>query len=410
MKKKFICMLSVCLLLGGCGSKVPTADELVANAWGSEQVESIDMNVNLDIDLSVDTSSMIESTNTSDADKIMGVQASLDADVKSNASDIYMEGTVNASVAGMSFSQPLKTYVTTIDDKRYEISWNDTKSAWYKNENSNMFSLDSSVVSEIDTSIFDSYALMESKKDDTEYRVNGIVSFDKLTEKLSLSDEMLAGLGQGDIDTSNIKFGAEMLFDKETELCKSIKFSFNPNSLEDDSITINKCDLIITIKKVNGVDITVPQDVLDSCIESEAINESTEEVTEEITEEVTEEVTEEITEETSGTNLGERQTLAQYLIGVDYAYSDDIEDILLNYYDKLPDEDVIWSFTSLLNSYDINEFIEYLGSFSTWEMSDKIALAIMADTGLFDVDDLAEYGVDAEELQNLIVSLVELHN
>lgn len=396
MKKKFICtvILSCDILFVGCSSKEITADELVSKAWGSEQIESVDMNVNLDIDLSVDTSSMIESTNTSDADKIMGVQASLDANVKSNASDIYMEGTVNASLAGMSFSQPLKTYVTTIDDKQYEISWNDTESAWYKNESSNILSLDSSVISSIDTSIFESYALMESKKEDTEYKVNGIVSFDKLTENLSLSDDIIKGITQDEINTSSIKFGAEMLFDKETQLCKSIKFSFNPNSLEDDSITINKCDLTVAINEINGVEISIPQDILDSCIESEVVEESSVESS----------------EEAISTNLGERQTLAQYLIGVDYAYSDDIEDILLSYYYKLPDEDVIWSFTSLFNSYDINEFIEYLGSYSTWEKSDKTALAIMVDTGLFSIDDLAEYGVDADELQNIIVSLVELHN
>ena len=57
MKKKFILVLCFfCFLLSGCGADPITAEDLLANAYGSESVSSIDADVAMDMDISLDLS------------------------------------------------------------------------------------------------------------------------------------------------------------------------------------------------------------------------------------------------------------------------------------------------------------------------------------------------------------------
>lgn len=394
------------VLLAGCGKKEPTAEELLKTAWGSEPVDSVNMNVKFIVDADIDAGSILGDESS---ESTMNTRMSIDLGLTTNYKDSYLEGNIDATMFGFSFSEPIKSYITLIDDKNYIFSFDTTDSCWYREESTEegnvLRSFDKDSITAIDYSIFDSYELKKINKEDTTYTVTGTISYSKLMDKVDVEISDLLNnfntVQDEEIDLSDIKLDTTMVFDRETRLCKQVDFIFDMSDSSQEGVTYNELSMSIVVSQINGVEVEVPQDVIDSAKNREdSIDTEFSFSPDDDKDTVGDTDKLESTQSYDST-----QTLAKYMLNVDYAYQEDVLDLLSIYYDTLPDNDTISSFTSLINSYNVDEFIEYLGTYSYWTDSYKNALAIMVDTGMFDIDDLTKYGVDGEELQSLVDSL-----
>lgn len=401
MKKilSLVVLASTVLMLGGCGQKQPTAEELISGAWGSESLSSIDMGMKMKVDANIDMSGFGGSSASGTA--TMNMALTMDVNLKATEEVAYAEGSMDATLFGVSMSQPLKAYlVQSGDDSQVSYTWNEEDSLWYKSEEetetgniADMFSADS--LQALDSTIFESFELQEPKKDDTVYTVTGLVDYNKMSDTLGVGDTAMQGImSQDGFDMSDVKFNTTMVFDKETKLCKSIDFALASEGEEAEG-TFKEFGITLVINQLNGVEVTVPQDVLDSAVEPSSLdydiipNNGDDTAT-------TEESTEQATEED--------ETLAQYLLNLDYAYIDEVEELLKTYYEELPSDSVITAFCTLVNSYSATEFISYVEAYEFWNENDKDALAVMIDIGIFEISSFESLGVDMTDLQSRVDS------
>jgi hypothetical protein len=417
MKKKIssiiIATTLLCpLLFSGCGKKAPTADDLLSSAWGSEPVESIDMDIDFAVDADIDVSQLMGDTSTSGS-TMMNMKITCNLNAIANLTDSYINGKVDASLFGMSFSEPTKTYITTIDGQKYSISWDEDDSCWYKtavdedtDDNLLAGNLDGNMITSIDSSIFESYELQEIEKDDTVYTVTGTIDYDKLADKMDMDiSDLMSDFSSEDTDFDNAKFDVTMTFDIDTQLCKTIDFVFDTETLNQEDTNFNELTITLTINQINDVDVEVPQDVIDSAISTESnandsydytVNDSSEDV-------IFGYDAEDDYSESDSSDSSE--SLSYYLFGTDYVYTSDIESALSSYYTTMPSDDIMISLSAMINTYDIDSFSDFLSVYDYWDENEKGALAVMYDIGLFDENTLTYCGVDIDDLQTYVDAL-----
>jgi hypothetical protein len=417
MKKKIssiiIATTLLCpLLFSGCGKKAPTADDLLSSAWGSEPVESIDMDIYFAVDADIDVSQLMGDTSTSGS-TMMNMKITCNLNAIANLTDSYINGKVDASLFGMSFSEPTKTYITTIDGQKYSISWDEDDSCWYKtavdedtDDNLLAGNLDGNMITSIDSSIFESYELQEIEKDDTVYTVTGTIDYDKLADKMDMDiSDLMSDFSSEDTDFDNAKFDVTMTFDIDTQLCKTIDFVFDTETLNQEDTNFNELTITLTINQINDVDVEVPQDVIDSAISTESnandsydytVNDSSEDV-------IFGYDAEDDYSESDSSDSSE--SLSYYLFGTDYVYTSDIESALSSYYTTMPSDDIMISLSAMINTYDIDSFSDFLSVYDYWDENEKGALAVMYDIGLFDENTLTYCGVDIDDLQTYVDAL-----
>lgn len=377
--------------LTGCGTEKVTAESLVSNAFGSDEVKSLDADVTLNLDMDVDASELTGSDTT------MNIAIGLDCNVKSTEDVAYTDGKATVSFFGTKTKVDVKTYADIKEGVSY--NYDEDSDSWTKSDlDSSSFDF-SSVSNKIDTSVFENLELAETKSKDEDYTVTGTISSKKLQDLLGedLSD-FTSGVDTSELDLDNLNFDVTMTFDRSSKLIKVMSYSVDPKAFDSDSYTINKFDFSITLNSLNeNDDLSIPEDVTKNAVEKDTSFGGFEDDLDSSFGVDSEETSSELSVE-------DNQTLAQIYLDTPFAYQEDIEGLLVNYYPNIKnlDNDTMISLMTFFNNYAADDFANYLDVYEYWSESEKKALALLYDLGIVDDDTLTSFDISKVDVQSYV--------
>lgn len=377
--------------LTGCVAEKVTAESLVSNAFGSEEVKSLDADVTLNLDMDVDASELTGSDTT------MNIAIGLDCNVKSTEDVAYTDGKATVSFFGTKTKADVKTYADIKEGIAY--NYDEDSDSWVKSDlDSSSFDF-SSVSNKIDTDVFENLELAETKSKDEDYTVTGTISSKKLQDLLGedLSD-FTSGVDTSELDLDNLNFDVTMIFDRSSKLIKVMSYSVDPKAFDSDSYTINKFDFSITLNSLNeNDDLSIPEDVTKNAVEKDTSFGGFEDDLDSSSGVDSDETSSELSVE-------DNQTLAQIYLDTPFAYQDDIEGLLVNYYPNIKnlDNDTMISLMTFFNNYAADDFANYLDVYEYWSESEKKALALLYDLGIVDDDTLTSFDISKVDVQSYV--------
>lgn len=377
--------------LTGCGTEKVTAESLVSNAFGSEEVKSLDADVTLNLDMDVDASELTGSDTT------MNIAIGLDCNVKSTEDVAYTDGKATISFFGTKTKADVKTYADIKEGIAY--NYDEDSDSWVKSDlDSSSFDF-SSVSNKIDTDVFENLELAETKSKDEDYTVTGTISSKKLQDLLGedLSD-FTSGVDTSELDLDNLNFDVTMIFDRSSKLIKVMSYSVDPKAFDSDSYTINKFDFSITLNSLNeNDDLSIPEDVTKNAVEKDTSFGGFED-------DLDSSFGVDSDETSSELSVEDNQTLAQIYLDTPFAYQDDIEGLLVNYYPNIKnlDNDTMISLMTFFNNYAADDFANYLDVYEYWSESEKKALALLYDLGIVDDDTLTSFDISKVDVQSYV--------
>ena len=377
--------------LTGCVTEKVTAESLVSNAFGSEEVKSLDADVTLNLDMDVDASELTGSDTT------MNIAIGLDCNVKSTEDVAYTDGKATVSFFGTKTKADVKTYADIKEGIAY--NYDEDSDSWVKSDlDSSSFDF-SSVSNKIDTDVFENLELAETKSKDEDYTVTGTISSKKLQDLLGedLSD-FTSGVDTSELDLDNLNFDVTMIFDRSSKLIKVMSYSVDPKAFDSDSYTINKFDFSITLNSLNeNDDLSIPEDVTKNAVEKDTSFGGFEDDLDSSFGVGSDETSSELSVE-------DNQTLAQIYLDTPFAYQDDIEGLLVNYYPNIKnlDNDTMISLMAFFNNYAADDFANYLDVYEYWSESEKKALALLYDLGIVDDDTLTSFDISKVDVQSYV--------
>lgn len=377
--------------LTGCVAEKVTAESLVSNAFGSEEVKSLDADVTLNLDMDVDASELTGSDTT------MNIAIGLDCNVKSTEDVAYTDGKATISFFGTKTKADVKTYADIKEGVVY--NYDEDSDSWVKSDlDSSSFDF-SSVSNKIDTDVFENLELAETKSKDEDYTVTGTISSKKLQDLLGedLSD-FTSGVDTSELDLDNLNFDVTMIFDRSSKLIKVMSYSVDPKAFDSDSYTINKFDFSITLNSLNeNDDLSIPEDVTKNAVEKDTSFGGFED-------DLDSSFGVDSDETSSELSVEDNQTLAQIYLDTPFAYQDDIEGLLVNYYPNIKnlDNDTMISLMTFFNNYAADDFANYLDVYEYWSESEKKALALLYDLGIVDDDTLTSFDISKVDVQSYV--------
>lgn len=377
--------------LTGCGTEKVTAESLVSNAFGSEEVKSLDADVTLNLDMDVDASELTGSDTT------MNIAIGLDCNVKSTEDVAYTDGKATISFFGTKTKANVKTYADIKEGVVY--NYDEDSDSWVKSDlDSSSFDF-SSVSNKIDTDVFENLELAETKSKDEDYTVTGTISSKKLQDLLGedLSD-FTSGVDTSELDLDNLNFDVTMIFDRSSKLIKVMSYSVDPKAFDSDSYTINKFDFSITLNSLNeNDDLSIQEDVTKNAVEKDTSFGGFED-------DLDSSFGVDSDETSSELSVEDNQTLAQIYLDTPFAYQDDIEGLLVNYYPNIKnlDNDTMISLMTFFNNYAADDFANYLDVYEYWSESEKKALALLYDLGIVDDDTLTSFDISKVDVQSYV--------
>lgn len=377
--------------LTGCGTEKVTAESLVSNAFGSDEVKSLDADVTLNLDMDVDASELTGSDTT------MNIAIGLDCNVKSTEDVAYTDGKATISFFGTKTKADVKTYADIKEGVVY--NYDEDSDSWTKSDlDSSSFDF-SSVSNKIDTSVFENLELAETKSKDEDYTVTGTISSKKLQDLLGedLSD-FTSGVDPSELDLDNLNFDVTMTFDRSSKLIKVMSYSVDPKAFDSDSYTINKFDFSITLNSLNeNDDLSIPEDVTKNAVEKDTSFGGFED-------DLDSSFGVDSGETSSELSVEDNQTLAQIYLDTPFAYQEDIEGLLVNYYPNIKnlDNDTMISLMTFFNNYAADDFANYLDVYEYWSESEKKALALLYDLGIVDDDTLTSFDISKVDVQSYV--------
>ncbi len=377
--------------LTGCVTEKVTAESLVSNAFGSEEVKSLDADVTLNLDMDVDASELTGSDTT------MNIAIGLDCNVKSTEDVAYTDGKATVSFFGTKTKADVKTYADIKEGIAY--NYDEDSDSWVKSDlDSSSFDF-SSVSNKIDTDVFENLELAETKSKDEDYTVTGTISSKKLQDLLGedLSD-FISGVDTSELDLDNLNFDVTMIFDRSSKLIKVMSYSVDPKAFDSDSYTINKFDFSITLNSLNeNDDLSIPEDVTKNAVEKDTSFGGFED-------DLDSSFGVDSDETSSELSVEDNQTLAQIYLDTPFAYQDDIEGLLVNYYPNIKnlDNDTMISLMAFFNNYAADDFANYLDVYEYWSESEKKALALLYDLGIVDDDTLTSFDISKVDVQSYV--------
>lgn len=377
--------------LTGCGTEKVTAESLVSNVFDSDGVKSLDADVTLNLDMNVDASELTGSDTT------MNIAIGLDCNVKSTEDVAYTDGKATVSFFGTKTKVDVKTYADIKEGVAY--NYDEDSDSWTKSDlDSSSFDF-SSVSNKIDTSVFENLELAETKSKDEDYTVTGTISFKKLQDLLGedLSD-FTSGVDTSELDLDNLNFDVTVTFDRSSKLIKVMSYSVDPKAFDSDSYTINKFDFSITLNSLNeNDDLSIPEDVTKNAVEKDTSFGGFEDDLDSSFGVDPEETSSELSVE-------DNQTLAQIYLDTPFAYQEDIEGLLVNYYPNIKnlDNDTMISLMTFFNNYAADDFASYLDVYEYWSESEKKALALLYDLGIVDDDTLTSFDISKVDVQSYV--------
>lgn len=377
--------------LTGCVAEKVTAESLVSNAFGSEEVKSLDADVTLNLDMDVDASELTGSDTT------MNIAIGLDCNVKSTEDVAYTDGKATISFFGTKTKADVKTYADIKEGVVYNYD-EDSDSLVKSDLDSSSFDF-SSVSNKIDTDVFENLELAETKSKDEDYTVTGTISSKKLQDLLGedLSD-FTSGVDTSELDLDNLNFDVTMIFDRSSKLIKVMSYSVDPKAFDSDSYTINKFDFSITLNSLNeNDDLSIPEDVTKNAVEKDTSFGGFED-------DLDSSFGVDSDETSSELSVEDNQTLAQIYLDTPFAYQDDIEGLLVNYYPNIKnlDNDTMISLMTFFNNYAADDFANYLDVYEYWSESEKKALALLYDLGIVDDDTLTSFDISKVDVQSYV--------
>lgn len=405
-KKGFITtILATAMMLGsltGCGAEKVTAESLLSDAFGSEEVASLDANVVFDLDMDVDASSLMDS----DTDTTMNLAVSLDCDVQSTKDVAHTEGKATVAVFGTKTKVDIESYTDIKNETAY--TYNKDSDSWVKSDlDSSSFGFNN-LSDKLSADLFDNLTLAERKSKDDDYVVTGIIAYKNIKDFVGEELENLSeSTGTDDLDLDKLSFDITMNFDKDSKLVKSMIYSVDTNAFDSDDYTINKFEITTTINSVNkNNDLSIPKDVEKNAVEKDSSfggveNDLDADFGVDTSDETTSETTSESTSDSD-------KTLAQMYLEKDYVYQDDIEGVLVNYYPNIKnlDSGAMTSLLTFFNNYTADEFANYLDVYDYWSDNEKIALAILYDIGIVDDETLSTFSISTVDVQSYVNNYV----
>lgn len=377
--------------LTGCVAEKVTAESLVSNAFDSEEVKSLDADVTLNLDMDVDASELTGS------DTAMNIAIGLDCNVKYTEDVAYTDGKATVSFFGTKTKADVKTYADIKEGIAY--NYDEDSDSWVKSDlDSSSFDF-SSVSNKIDTDVFENLELAETKSKDEDYTVTGTISSKKLQDLLGedLSD-FTSGVDTSELDLDNLNFDVTMIFDRSSKLIKVMSYSVDPKAFDSDSYTINKFDFSITLNSLNeNDDLSIPEDVTKNAVEKDTSFGGFED-------DLDSSFGVDSDETSSELSVEDNQTLAQIYLDTPFAYQDDIEGLLVNYYPNIKnlDNDTMISLMTFFNNYAADDFANYLDVYEYWSESEKKALALLYDLGIVDDDTLTSFDISKVDVQSYV--------
>lgn len=410
MKKKGLISVALATVmivggLTGCEVKKEekvTAESLVSNAFGIEEITSLDADVILDVDLDADMSSLLDS----DSDSTMNFAINLDCNVQSTKDVAHTKGNATVSLLGTKTKVKVENY----SDIKNEIAYNydEDSDSWTKSDLDSS-SFDFSVVdNKFDTDLFDNLTLAKIESKDEDYTVKGTISYKKLEDLFGDElDNLSDTVDTDDLDLDKLSFNVIMTFDRNSKLMKTMSYSVDAKAFNSDNYTINKFEISITLNSINKTDdLSIPKDVTKNAVEEDSsfggfdcdIDSSFGVAPSDSTQ----------TTEASTEDYDTNTTLAQMYFEKDYIYQDDMESVLVNYYPNIKslNSGAMTSLITFFNNYTADKFANYLDLYEYWSENDKIALAIMYDLGIVDNETLTSFDISRVDVQSYVTKYV----
>lgn len=407
-KKGFIAtILTTVIVLGsltGCGAEKVTAESLLSNAFGSEEVVSLDANVVFDLDMDVDASSIMGFD--SDTDTTMNFAVSLDCDVQSTKDVAHTDGKATVAVFGTKTKVDIESYTDIKNKTAY--TYNKDLDSWVKSDlDSSSFGFNN-LSDKLSADLFDNLILAERKSKDDDYVVTGTIVYKNIKDFVGEELENLSeSTGTDDLDLDKLSFDVTMNFDKGSKLVKYMTYSVDTKAFDSDDYTINKFEITTTVNSVNkNNDLSIPKDVEKNAVEKDSSfggveNDLDTDFGVDTSDETTSETTSESTSDSD-------KTLVQMYLEKDYVYQDDLEGVLVNYYPSIKnlDSGVMTSLLTFFNNYTADEFANYLDVYDYWSDNDKIALSILYDIGIVDDETLSTFSISTVDIQSYVNNYV----
>ena len=406
-KKGFITIiLATIMVLGsltGCGAEKVTAENLLSNAFGSDEVASLDANVVFDLDMDVDASSLIGSD--SDTDTTMNLAVSLDCDVQSTKDVAHTDGKATVAVFGTKTKVDIESYTDIENETAY--TYDKDSDSWVKSDlDSSSFGFNN-LSDKFSADLFDNLTLAERKSKNDDYVVTGTIAYKSIKDFVGEELENLSdSTGTDDLDLDKLSFDVTMNFDKDSKLVKSMTYTVDTKAFDSDDYTINKFEITTTVNSVNkNNDLSIPKDVEKNAVEKDS---SFGGVEDDLDNQFGVDTSETTTEATSDDTSDSDKTLAQMYLEKDYVYQDDLESVLVNYYPNIKnlDSNAMISLVTFFNNYTADEFANYLDVYDYWSDSDKIALAILYDIGIVDNETLSSFSISTVDVQSYVDNYV----
>lgn len=406
-KKGFIpVILATIMVIGsltGCGAEKVTAENLLSNAFGSDEVTSLDANVVFDLDMDVDASSLMGSD--SDADTTMNFAVNLDCDVQSTKNVAHTEGKATVAFFGTKTKVDIESYTDIENETAY--TYDKDSDSWVKSDlDSSSFGFNN-LSDKFSADLFDNLTLAERKSKNDDYVVTGTIAYKSIKDFVGEELENLSdSTGTDDLDLDKLSFDVTMNFDKDSKLVKSMTYTVDTKAFNSDDYTINKFEITTTVNSVNkNNDLSIPKDVEKNAVEKDSSFGGVEDdLDSKFGVDTSEDTTEATSEDTSDSN----KTLAQMYLEKDYVYQDDLESVLVNYYPNIKnlDSNAMISLVTFFNNYTADEFANYLDVYDYWSDSDKIALAILYDIGIVDNETLSSFSISTVDVQSYVDNYV----
>lgn len=406
-KKGFIpVILATIMVIGsltGCGAEKVTAENLLSNAFGSDEVASLDANVVFDLDMDADASSLMGSD--SDADTTMNFAVNLDCDVQSTKNVAHTEGKATVAVFGTKTKVDIESYTDIKNKTAY--TYNKDSDSWVKSDlGSSSFGFNN-LSDKFSADLFDNLTLAERKSKNDDYVVTGTIAYKSIKDFVGEELENLSdSTGTDDLDLDKLSFDVTMNFDKDSKLVKSMTYTVDTKAFNSDDYTINKFEITTTVNSVNkNNDLSIPKDVEKNAVEKDS---SFGGVEDDLDSKFGVDTSETTTEATSDDTSDSDKTLAQMYLEKDYVYQDDLESVLVNYYPNIKnlDSNAMISLVTFFNNYTADEFANYLDVYDYWSDSDKIALAILYDIGIVDNEILSSFSISTVDVQSYVDNYV----
>ena len=199
-----------------------------------------------------------------------------------------------------------------------------------------------------------------------------------------------------------MQFSVTMNFDRENKHLVSMAVLLSGDSMDFDTVKFNDMSLQLTVNQVNDVTVDCPKDVIENAVsESESGDIDPDFM---VDDSIVSDNTDDIDSEMSV--IPEGDNLSQQMFGIEYMQRDQLEELLSEAYTTMPSDDVLLSLQTLLNTYDFDGFVDFIGLYDYWDEDEKTALAFMTDLGAFDDSILTKLGVDVDEIHELINTVV----